>query len=147
MAVPLKDLSASSPRSSHNAKFTYGMHDIDRITAGLGIPWERSKDILFDTVVRYISLDWDIASHTVALPNLKRDKYQLAILEWTAYTTHTLHDVQSLYGKLLHACHIFPVGQAYLTQLEIFMGNFHDTPFQPHTPPKGTDADLNWWLF
>src|SRR6266849_7611242 len=57
MAFPLKDLSASSPRSSHNAKFTYGMHDIDRIAAGLGIPWERSKDIPFGTVVCYIGLD------------------------------------------------------------------------------------------
>ncbi len=26
------------------------------------------------------------------------------------------------------------------------MGNFHDTPFQPRTPPRGTHADLEWWL-
>ncbi len=42
-------------------------------------------------------------------------------------------------------CHVMPLGQAYLTRLEIFMGNFHDTPFQPCTPPRGTDADLDWW--
>ena len=25
------------------------------------------------------------------------------------------------------------------------MGNFHDTPFKPRTPPKGSNADLEWW--
>jgi hypothetical protein len=41
---------------------------------------------------------------------------------------------------------MFPAGCAYLMRLEIFMGNFHDTPFQPRTPPKGTHADLDWWV-
>jgi hypothetical protein len=60
---------------------------------------------------------------------------------------HSLDEVQSLYGKLLHACHVIPAGRAYLTRLEIFMGNFHGSPFQPRTPPKGTHANLNWWSY
>jgi hypothetical protein len=146
MAFPLKDLSSSSPRSAHDAGFTYCMDDIDRIAAHLGIPWERSKDIPFGSVIRYIGLEWNITRCTVSLPNDKREKYRAAILDWMSSTTHTLREVQSLHGKLLHACHIYPAGRAYLTRLEIFMGNFHNTPFQPRTPPKGTHADLDWWL-
>lgn len=146
MAFPLKDLAESSPRSAYDHNFTYCMSDIDQIAANMGIPWERSKDIPFGTTVRYIGLDWDIAQHTVSLPDPKREKYRTAILEWTAVPTHALREVQSLHGKLLHACHVIPSGRAYLTRLEIFMGNFHDTPFQPRTPPKGTHADLDWWL-
>lgn len=146
MAFPVKDLSSASPRSAHEACFTYGMEDIDRIAAHLGIPWERSKDVPFGTVVRYIGLEWDITHRTVTLPGDKREKYSAAISEWVLRTTHTLPEVQSLYGKLLHACHVIQPGRAYLTRLEIFMGNFHHTPFQPRTPPKGTRADLDWWL-
>ena len=145
MSFPIKDLSDTSPRSETEAQFTYGMQDIDNVAAQLGIPWEKSKDVPFGTVFRYIGLEWNIAQRTVSLPNDKKEKYNNAITEWSKRTTHTLNEAQSLHGKLLHACHVIPAGRAYLTRLEIFMGNFHDTPFQPRTPPKGSDADLHWW--
>jgi len=131
MAFPIKDLSHMSPRSPYEAQFTYGMEDINRIAAQLGIPWEESKDVPFGMVIRYIGLEWDITRCTVALPDDKRRKYNAAITEWRAHCVHTLCEVQGLYSKLLHACHMLPAGWAYLTRLEIFMGNFHDTPFQP----------------
>ena len=131
MSFPIKDLSDMSPRSAYETQFTYGMGDIDRVTAQLGIPWELSKDVPFSTVICYIGLEWDITCCTVALPDDKREKYKSAIAEWRVQHTHTLLEVQGLYGKLLHACHMLPAGRAYLTWLEIFMGNFHDTPFQP----------------
>jgi hypothetical protein len=146
MSFPIKDLSDASPRSSHEASFTYNMDDINRVAAPLGIPWEQSKDVPFGTLIRYIGLEWDIAQRTVALPADKREKYTATISQWHASPTHTLREVQSLHGKLLHACHIFPAGRAYLTRLEIFMKNFHNTPFQPRTPPKGTHTDLDWWV-
>jgi hypothetical protein len=90
MAFPIKDLSGASPRSGHDATFTYNMDDINRVAAHLGIPWEESKDIPFGTVIRYIGLEWE------------------------SRTPHTLREVQILHGKLLHACHIFPA-RAVLT--------------------------------
>jgi hypothetical protein len=145
MSFPLKDFSSASPRSNHDANFTYCIDDINRIAADMGIPWEKSKDVPFGTVIRYIGLEWDIAHRTVSLPQDKREKYHAAITDWKSRATHTLTEVQSLHGKLLHACHVFPAGRAYLTRLEIFMGNFHDSPFQPRTPPKATHNDLEWW--
>jgi hypothetical protein len=146
MTFPLKDLSNASPRTTQDAFFSYCIDDIDRIAAHMGIPWEKSKDIPFGTVFRYIGLEWDIAHSTVSLPADKRDKYHKAIREWQQSSTHTLSEAQSLHGKLMHTCHVIPAGRAYLTRLETFMGNFHGSPFQPRTPPKGTHADLEWWL-
>jgi hypothetical protein len=62
----------------------------------------------------------------------------------TTYT-HTLPEVQKLYGKLLHATLIVPSGRAYLTNLESMLGIFKDRPFLPRTPPRDTQADLSWW--
>jgi hypothetical protein len=118
------------------------MADINRIAAPMGIPWERSKDIPFGTVIRYIGLEWDIARHTVALPHDKREKYRAAISNWTARITHTLDQVQSLYGKLLHACHIIPVGRAYLTRLEIFMGHWRAWRLTGDWQSEG--RDIGW---
>jgi hypothetical protein len=146
MVFPLKDLSAESPRSTQDAQFTYCIDDVDRLAAHMGIPWEKSKDVPFGTEIRYIGLDWDISKGTVSLPHDKKEKYRTAITEWMSRPTHPLDEVQSLYGKLLHACHVIPAGRAYITWLEIFMGNFHTTPFQPRTPPRATHADLEWWL-
>jgi hypothetical protein len=56
-----------------------------------------------------------------------------------------LPEVQKLYGKLLHAACIVPLGQAYLTNFESMLGIFKDHPFLPRTPPCGTQEDLSWW--
>ena len=32
--------------------------------------------------------------------------------------THSLEDVEKLYGQLLHVCLVVPMGRAYLTELE-----------------------------
>jgi hypothetical protein len=146
MAFPIKDLSSTSLRSTYDAEFTYYIDDVNRIAAHMGIPWEKSKDTPFGTKFRYIGLNWDILDGIVSLPHNKREKYHTVILEWLSHTTHALDEVQSLYGKLLHSCHVIPARHAYITQLEIFMGNFHSLPFQPHIPPRGTHADLEWWL-
>ena len=59
--------------------------------------------------------------------------------------THVLKDVQKLYGKLLHASLMVPMGQAYLTNLETMLGFFSNHPFVPHHAPHDTANDLIWW--
>lgn len=121
------------------------MQDIDRISEELGIPWEKTKDIPFGSVFPFIGFSWDLEHSTVSIPQAKKEKYLLAITQWEARHTHTLSEVQQLYGKLLHACSVVPSGRAYLTTLERFMANFSDSPFMPRTPPRGTPSDLHWW--
>jgi len=118
------------------------MADINALSNDLGISWGTEKDIPFSNMAPFISFSWDLTNCTVSLP---KEKYLQAIQEWELETKHTLEEVQKLYGKLLHACHIIPAGHAYLTNLEAFMGVCHNSPFCPHYPPHWTLSDLSWW--
>ena len=50
----------------------------------------------------------------VSLPQLKKAKYLMVILEWNLTSTHYLAQMQKLYGKLLHAWHIVPKDNTFL---------------------------------
>jgi hypothetical protein len=143
--LPFQDLSAASPRSEHEALFTYNDADIDHLSDILGIPWENSKAIPFSHMVPYLGFTWNIQTRTVAIPSEKKKKYIDAIKNWATRPTHVLEDVQKLYGKLLHASLVVPMGRAYLTNLETMLGSFSNRPFVPHHAPRDTANDLIWW--
>jgi hypothetical protein len=48
--------------------------------------------------------------YQVSLGHTKKEKYLQTTEEWLAHMTHTLEDVQKLYGKLLHMCLVIPTG-------------------------------------
>lgn len=143
---PFKDFSAVSVREPHDTPFTYCDTDIDHLSDLLGIPWESSKTIPFSSTAPYLGFVWNLESRTVSLSEAKKIKYKDAITDWGKKATHTLQEVEQLYGKLLHASLVVPAGRAYLTSLEAMLGTFHDRPFIPRTPPKGTTSDLFWWF-
>lgn len=143
---PCKDLSRRTERSVEDASYTYNFEDIDFFSLQLGIPWELLKDKPFASITTYIGFDWDVERYQVSLGPAKKNKYLRATEEWLAGTTHTLEEVQKLYGKLLHACLVVPTGRAYLTELEAMLGIFHNSPFLPRSSPKGLRDDLKWWV-
>jgi hypothetical protein len=143
---PVKDLSQRTERSAEDTLYTYNFADIDFYSLQLGIPWELSKDRPFACVTTYIGFDWDVESYQVSLGHTKKEKYLRVTEEWLVLATHTLEEVQKLYGKLLHACLVVPTGRAYLTELEAMLGIFHHSPFLPRSSPKGLRDDLKWWI-
>jgi hypothetical protein len=73
-------------------------------------------------------------------------KYVDAIKEWSLKPTHTLHDTQKLYGKLLHSYLVIPAGCVYLTSLESMLSICSNCPFVPHHPVQHLKYDdLIWW--
>jgi len=140
MSFPIRDLA-----TDRNHGYTYDLSDVDHISDQLGIPWEHSKDIGFSSSFPFIGFTWDIEKKSVALRTEKREKYLLAIKEWRETRTHTLEEVQKLYGKLSHATLAHPDGRPYLANLETMLGVFHDSPHRPRTPPRQLPADLDWW--
>lgn len=142
---PIRDFTTSSSRSTHDAKFSYAICDIDQISQRLGIPWETSKDQPFSHTTIYIGFVWDLRECTVSLSKPKIDKYLNAITEWNQRVTHVLEDVQKLYGKLLHASCLTPAGRAYLTGFERMLPVSARKPFMPIRPEKTIAADLDWW--
>ena len=141
MSFPIQDLATDRDHG-----FTYDLSDVDRISTQLGIPWERSKDFDFSSSFPFIGFIWDIEKKTVSLRPEKKEKYLLAIEEWQKSRTHTLAEVQKLYGKLSHASLAHPDGRPYLASLESMLGIFHHSPHLPRTPPRQLPADLAWWI-
>jgi hypothetical protein len=144
-SAPIRDLAKRSPRSPHDALFTYAMQDIDDISAQLGIPWELEKDAPFASSFTFIGLTWNLATRSVSLPDTKKQKYGEAIKAWNSSRTHTLNEVEKLHGKLLHASLVITQGRPFLVSIEAFLGVFHDTPFKPRSPPRHLQEDLRWW--
>ncbi|OBZ73015.1 hypothetical protein A0H81_06637 [Grifola frondosa] len=145
MCFPIRDLSSRSPRSAEDSAYTYNLRDVDEISEELGIPWQKSKDIPFTNEFPYTGFRWNISEQTVSIPPEKKSKYLAAIQEWRTSRTHTLREVQKLYGKLLHTTLVVREGRAYLTSLESMLGIFGDRPFMPRTPPVTTPSDIRWW--
>lgn len=145
MSAPIVDLSKQSPRSNKDDLFSYNMQDIDHISDALGIPWQKEKDVDSDSKFQYTGFLWNLPERTVSIPDQKKDKYLRAIANWETSRTHTLKEVQQLFGKLLHASLVVRAGRAYLTNLEAMLGIFHNNPRKPLTPPRATPSDLLWW--
>ena len=101
--------------------------------------------IPFGKEVPYLGFHWNLRTQVVHLPDEKKAKYLAAIEEWKAKCTHNLLETQKLYGKLSHAALVIPAGRAHLTNMEAMLASFNDSPFLPHTPPRGNQDDLTWW--
>jgi hypothetical protein len=142
---PCQDLSDDSPRSPHDELFAYNFHDIDALSAPLGIPWEPTKDTPFADKVVYIGFEWDLDHLVVSLTPKKQAKYLAALKDWQRRPTHTLNDLQKLHGKLVHTCSVLPQGRPYLIALEAMFPLFHNSPFATLHPPKDVAPDLLWW--
>lgn len=150
---PLPDLSPSQydedfhfPLSSHSDPFySYTDTDIDEFSQAIGLPWKESKTAPFSHLATYLGFIWNLNLRTVSLHPNKQKKYLLAIQEWLTRPSHTLLQVQSLYGKLLHTTYIIPAGRLYLTNFERMIPTFHSRPYCPHRPPKQLKTDLIWW--
>jgi len=143
--APIQDWSHISPRSKHDATFSYNIADIDGVSATLGIPWETSKDQPFGSTTTYIGFVWDLQDRTVRLSPGKVVKYLALIKEWQSRATHRLEDIQKLYGKLLHTASLIPAGRAYLTGLEHMLAVCTKKPFMLHRPDKAIHEELMWW--
>ena len=144
-SAKLHDLVDTSPRPTADREFAYADVDIDKLSDQLGIRWEASKSIPFGEEVSYLGFRWNLRSRIIYLPDEKKARYLAVIGEWTKKRTHDLIETQKLYGKLLHAALVIPAGRARLTSLEAMLSSFGDNPFRPHTPPRSTPDDLDWW--
>jgi hypothetical protein len=80
------------------------------LTAVLGVPWSAKKTRLFTTTQRYIGFDWNLDSHSVALPSEKLVKI-LQLLDYWLQSGQSVSakEAASLHGKLVHVSCIFPL--------------------------------------
>ena len=130
-AFALVDHSHSSPRSADCARFTYSFADIDAISKRLGLLWTLDKDQWWCTAPTFTGCVWDLIAWLVSLAPEKVAKYLEAIKTFRAQPTHTLRELQSLYGKLHYTTQVVPSGRPYLLHLERAMAAATDRPYVP----------------
>ncbi|PAV21662.1 reverse transcriptase ribonuclease H [Pyrrhoderma noxium] len=145
--LPHYDEDFSFPLAAHNSStYSYTEADLDAFSSKLGLPWKPEKSTPFSSTVTYLGFVWDLEHRVVTLHTDKQEKYTKAIHLWLLRSHHTLRQVQSLYGKLLHTTYIVPFGRLYLTNLEKMIPMFSTNPDKPHRPIKTIASDLDWWL-
>ena len=83
-------------------RFAYSDHHLNKISNLIGLPWKTEKTTPFSSNFTYLGFDWDLTQLTVSLNPSKQNKYLLSLNAWNLRGFHTLLEVQSLYGKLLH---------------------------------------------
>lgn len=142
-ALPIRNMSPSS--SDSPSGFAYDDRDLDALSQALGVPWKTTKSSSFAETVVYLGFEWDITNKRVSLPSSKKAKYLEAIRQWASSHVHTLREVETVYGKLMHAAHVSPEGRAYLTGLETMLSIFGNSPDCPRHAPKSVASDLAWW--
>jgi hypothetical protein len=105
---------------------TWTKQEFMDLTARLGVPWLVSKLRVLASIQRYIGLDWNLVTHTVAMPPKKlQATLKLAAL-WLVGNRKSKADTACLHGKLVnHSCAQFH---------NLQRASSHHVPPSPHQP-------------
>lgn len=129
--------------------YNHGLIEIYAESEPLGVPWHPLKWRDFASLFIYLGLLWDLISHTVTLPNEKREKY---LRKLTSLLSHlaaggriSLKDAMSINGTLSHVTFVIPRGRSYLGNLSTFISSF-PSRFSSRYPPPSVVSDLKWWF-
>ncbi|THH17690.1 hypothetical protein EUX98_g9078 [Antrodiella citrinella] len=128
--------------------YAYGLTDIFRVTAPLGVPWHPKKITDYSHEVVYLGFLWNLETRTVSLPDTKHEKYTnklVKVLDGMPERRVSQKDLMSINGTLSHITFVYPHSRSYLTNLCTFIASYPN-PYAPRFPPKSVVSDLRWWL-
>ncbi|KAE8239508.1 hypothetical protein A4X13_0g8170 [Tilletia indica] len=138
---PLRNHAASTPDD-----LIASLSAITAVTAPLGVPWKREKDVDFSPSPTYIGFQWFISERCVGLPDKKRLKYVSSIETWQSSLSHSLQEAQQLLGQLQHASFVVPHGRKRLGSLRGFVSSMGSAvTWARHRAGKNVFKDLAWW--
>lgn len=129
--------------------YHHGLVDIYAASKPLGVPWHPIKWRDFASLFIYLGLLWDLVSHTVTLPNEKREKYLHKLADVLSRLASgeriSLKEAMSMNGTLSHVTFVIPRGRSYLGNLSSFISSF-PSRFSSRHPPPSVVSDLKWWF-
>jgi hypothetical protein len=112
----------------------------------LGWPWSPTKCLPFSSTFPYLGFDWDLAAKTVSIPEKKCLKFLSKLDSWTASSSVSISEAQSLIGSLNHCCAVILSSRTHLPLLYRFLAAFPpDNPFTLRRLPKDVLLDAAWW--
>ncbi|THH20436.1 hypothetical protein EUX98_g8586 [Antrodiella citrinella] len=127
--------------------YAYGLTDIFRVTAPLGVPWHPKKITDYSHEVVYLGFLWNLQTRTVSLPDTKREKYTgklMKVLDGMPERRVSQKDLMSINGTLSHITFVYPHGRSYLTNLCTFIASsLHIRTRTPHVSPRNRSCQTS----
>jgi hypothetical protein len=113
------------------------------LTTRLGVPWLVSKLRVLASIQRYIGLDWNLVTHTVAMPPKKLQATLKLAASWLVGDRKSKADAARLHGKLVHLATMYPLIQPFLRSVSQFAAGFKSS-HATLTAPTSVCSDIKW---
>ena len=133
LGPPLSDICASRLKA------------IDQAATEIGIPLSPDKCVGPTTCLIFLGIELDSVSMTARLPADKRTELIELLEEWATKRTCKLKELQSLLGKLNHACTFVPHGRTFLRRLLDFLKGHSCKQSRFIRLNKECKLDIEWW--
>ena len=96
------------------------------------------------TRLTFLGIEIDTSSMSLRLPSEKLSSLKLMVADWLHKKSCRIQDLQSLVGKLQHACKVVRPGRTFLRRMfELLKGRPRDQQFVCLGMPFR--LDLRWW--
>ena len=110
----------------------------------LGVPVAEEKREGPSTQLTFLGIELDTREMVRRLPRKKVSELRDLVKEWSQRKSCLVKDLQSLVGKLMHACKVVRPGRSFLGRmLELLRGGKRKQQFLRLN--SGFRSDLQWW--
>ena len=117
---------------------------IQRASLDIGIPLAPDKCDGPTTCITFLGIELNSMDMTARLPQDKLSELQTIITSWVGKKFCTRKELESLVGKLSHACAVVDLGRTFLQRLiNLLRGSNQRQKFIRLT--KQARLDLQWW--
>ncbi|CAJ0933156.1 unnamed protein product [Ranitomeya imitator] len=107
------------PGPPQSAACSILLHTMERVAKGFGVPLAADKTVGPVTTLSFLGIEIDTVAMECRLPDDKLVAFREEVRKACTWRKITLHDLQSLLGKLNFACRIMPMGRAFCRRLSL----------------------------
>ncbi|CAJ0966975.1 unnamed protein product [Ranitomeya imitator] len=107
------------PGPPQSAACSILLHTMERVAKGFGVPLAADKTVGPVTTLSFLGIEIDTVAMECKLPDDKLVAFREEVRKACTRRKITLHDLQSLLGKLNFACRIMPMGRAFCRRLSL----------------------------
>jgi hypothetical protein len=118
---------------------------IDQAATDIGIPLSPDKCVGPTTSLVFLGIELDSVKMTARLPTDKRTELIVLLHEWANKRWCRLKELQSLVGKLGHACAVVPQGRTFLRRLLDLLKGHSSKHSRFIRLNKECKLDIEWW--
>ena len=118
---------------------------IDQAATEIGIPLSPEKCVGPTTCLIFLGIELDSVRMTARLPADKHTELIQLLEEWATKRSCRLKDLQSLVGKLSHACAVVPQGRTFLRRLLDLLKGHSSKQSRFIRLNKECKLDIDWW--